>query len=170
MLHPAIVVSQSAMIHGQGLIALWPIAAGEVVWRLDPEAKRIPCAEVKTWSAEQLAVFRFVGFQCCAEDYAVCEGPDRYMNHSCDPNTWWIDSDTMVARRDIAPGDEVTADYSTSEIAVDFALTCRCGSPLCRGLVTNNDYLDPAWQERYGSHLPAHALQAIALARARQQV
>ena len=114
--------------------------------------------------AEQEA-FRLVGFQCDASHYAVCEGIDRYMNHSCDPNTWWSDDQTLVARRDIARGDEVTCDYATFETAVPFRMTCRCGSPLCRGEVTHLDCLSADWQRQYGLHLPTHVLAIIAAAR-----
>jgi hypothetical protein len=40
-------------------------------------------------------------------------------------------------------------------------IACACGSPLCRGRVTNGDHLDPTWRARYGRHLPAHLLRAI---------
>lgn len=36
-----------------------------------------------------------------------------YINHSCDSNTKVIGRLVIVARRDIAPGDELTIDYST---------------------------------------------------------
>jgi hypothetical protein len=38
--------------------------------------------------------------------------PDHYLNHSCDPNVWMIDEVTLAARRDIAKGEEVVADYA----------------------------------------------------------
>ena len=35
-----------------------------------------------------------------------------FMNHSCDPNVWMQDEVTLVARRDIQLGEELTADYA----------------------------------------------------------
>jgi SET domain-containing protein len=65
----------------------------------------------------------------------------RFINHSCDPN---CESDVVdghvyiVAIRDIAPGEELTYDYSLEVEAEtspgeerDYA--CRCGSVCCRG-------------------------------------
>jgi len=164
MLHHAITVREDGTIHGKGLVASAPIRSGEVVWTMDDGGRRVPCAEVATWPPEEQEAFHWVAYQCSDSEMAVCEGIERYMNHSCDPNTWWADDRTLVARRGIAAGEEVTYDYATTEIAVEWAMACACGSLHCRGLVTNHDYLDPAWQARYGDHLPSHVLRAIARA------
>ncbi len=78
--------------------------------------------------------------------------PNGYGNHGCDPNLWWIDAYTLAARRDIAPGEEITNDYATSTAAADFTMTCACGADLCRGTVTGADWLRPELRERYGEH------------------
>ncbi len=72
----------------------------------------------------------------------------RWINHSCAPNTevdsswderqkmaqpWWF------AVRDIEIGDELTYDYAFS---AHLAIPCHCGSPLCRGLIVDEDELD----------------------------
>jgi hypothetical protein len=36
---------------------------------------------------------------------------DGQGNHSCDPNTWWVDDFTFVTRREIAVDEEVTNGY-----------------------------------------------------------
>jgi uncharacterized protein len=77
---------------------------------------------------------------------------NHYGNHSCDPNLWWIDAYTLAARRPIAVGEEVTNDYVTSTGSADFTLACRCGSPLCRGIITGQDWRRPELQARYGDH------------------
>ena len=87
------------------------------------------------------------------------------MNHSCDPNTWWADGKSIVARRNIRPGEEVTYDYSTTDVDLVFEMECACGSSNCRGRISNLDYLDPTWREQYGSNLPPHVLTAIEFTR-----
>ncbi len=67
----------------------------------------------------------------------------------------------MIARRDIKPGEEITYDYATTEITLPFEMACGCGSPHCRGVVTNLDYRDPAWQAAYGLHLPDYTLRCL---------
>lgn len=80
----------------------------------------------------------------------------HYGNHSCDPNLWWADAYTLAARRHIDPGEEVTSDYGTSTGIADFAMACSCGSSLCRGVVTGEDWRLPELQARYGNHwIPA---------------
>jgi len=80
-----------------------------------------------------------------------------YQNHSCDPNTWWADDFTLVARRTIMPGEEVTFDYSTSESLENPEMPeCHCGSPICRGRLDPCDYLNEELIERYGTHFVSY--------------
>ncbi len=163
MLHPAIVASHDGSIHGVSLVATRKIETGEVVWILDEPT--YAWAEVESWNEERREAFDWYGFQCGVDRYSLPEGLSREMNHSCTPNLWWDGSTTLVANRDIEAGSEVTYDYSTCEVAQDFELKCSCGSPRCRGKISNRDYLDPAWQRQYGSHLPPHVLARIRLRR-----
>jgi len=80
-----------------------------------------------------------------------------YQNHCCDPNTWWIDDFTLVARRNISIGEEVTFDYSTCESMPNPEMPeCRCGAELCRGRLNPEDYLNPELIERYGDHFVSY--------------
>jgi SET domain-containing protein len=168
MLHPNIAVVENEVIHGKGLIATGIIKAGEMISRLTPNRPVYPIKEVLTWSQEEQDNLLIYGYQL-DDEYIVLEAePDRYMNHSCDPNTWWIDSDTMIARRDILPGEEITYDYATTEITIPFEMPCGCGTAICRKKVTNLDYLDLNWQARFADYLPAHTRKAIAAARAKE--
>ena len=60
--------------------------------------------------------------------FVVLGEPERYMNHSCANNTR-VEQFTDVAVRDILPGEEITSDYRSGGVAVDFV--CRCGAPNC---------------------------------------
>jgi hypothetical protein len=60
------------------------------------------------------------------------EFPLVFINHSCEPNSAFTGERTLVALRPIAPGEEVTMDYSTSEADVDWSMNCACGSTACR--------------------------------------
>ena len=87
-----------------------------------------------------------------------------YMNHSCAPTCWFVQGGEddeyeglMVATRDLAPGDELSYDYCTSE---DCDLTpawdCHCGAAQCRGLIDPQDWRRPELQERYRGHFLPH--------------
>lgn len=70
-------------------------------------------------------------------------GIDDYVNHSCQPNCGVRDDDGRVvlfALQTIAPGDEISFDYATTQAGGFFVFDCQCGSPACRGQV--GDFAD----------------------------
>ncbi len=69
---------------------------------------------------------------------------------------------TFAARRDIAPGEEVTDDYALLSADLAFRMECRCGSAACRGLVTNDDWRRLDLQERYAGHFSPFLNRRIA--------
>jgi SET domain-containing protein len=77
---------------------------------------------------------------------------NRFGNHSCDPNLWWTDQYTLTARRDIAAGEEVTSDYSTSCADPQYVLRCHCETYRCRQMVTGDDWRIPQLQRLYAGH------------------
>jgi hypothetical protein len=78
--------------------------------------------------------------------------PDRHLNHSCDPNSYQDfdgNSSFLVARRPIAPGEEITVDYNIN-ITHGTAWPCKCGASRCRGIVVGDFFLLPReWQFEY---------------------
>jgi SET domain-containing protein len=66
--------------------------------------------------------------------------PDRYLNHSCDPNAYiWYRGNAidLIARRPIEPGEEITVDYLINNAGGD-SWECKCGSQRCRGKTTSS--------------------------------
>jgi hypothetical protein len=76
------------------------------------------------------------------------DDPARYGNHSCDPNLWLADEVTVVTRRPVKVGEELTIDYGTMTV-VPWQMECSCGAALCRGVVTGDDWRRPDLRERY---------------------
>lgn len=91
-------------------------------------------------------------------------GPDQYLNHSCDPNLRMEDEVTLVARRDILSGEELTADYAMWEWDEDWVASwiCNCGSALCRGTITGKDWKLRELQGRYRHHFSPFITERIA--------
>jgi SET domain-containing protein len=76
------------------------------------------------------------------------DGSMLYTNHSCDPNLAIQGQIVLVAMRDIAPGEELTIDWATTDDG-DHQIQCRCGSVHCRGTVTGKDWTKKELQEKY---------------------
>ena len=135
-------------VHGRGVFATAPVRAGE---RLQVVGGTVFTGAEKAAGAVRLEPGREYNEGQLDEDLwivmPVDEGLNYFFNHSCDPN-----STGEVARRDIAAGEEVTMDYAI-EIADDgYVLApCRCGTALCRGSVTGDDWRRPELQARYGT-------------------
>lgn len=67
----------------------------------------------------------------------LMQPPERYINHSCDPNTYvkTVKGERLViARRNIAHDEEITYDYSVNG-GGDTLWTCSCGAKRCRHTV-----------------------------------
>ncbi len=68
-----------------------------------------------------------------ALDASVNSNELRYINHSCDPNTFMRRAYQKVefyTKRPIKKGEELTCDYG--ETHHDGKLPCQCGAPNCR--------------------------------------
>jgi len=139
---------RASPIQGQGLFARQAIAAAEIVavkgghiltreeWaQLEPQ---LGSAEIQI--SEQLFIAPTRPEQR--------EGSMLYTNHSCDPNIAIQGQIVFVAMRDIAPGEELTHDWATAD-DLDYTMTCRCGSPSCRGTITGKDWMKKELQEKY---------------------
>ena len=145
---------RASRIRGEGMFALEPIRKGEIVCRMG--------GTVMTESefAEFQSIRSFYSFVQIAENLYLVEdiettgSRDASMNHSCDSSTWMDDESTLVARRDIEPGEEVTVDYALFTTQSNWMLDtrCRCGSLHCRRIITGDDWLREDVQERYQGH------------------
>jgi uncharacterized protein len=95
------------------------------------------------------------------------EAPD-FINHSCEPNAGLDGQVAIVALARILPGEEVTIDYAMCDGSPYDEFDCECGSPLCRGHVTGEDWRSPVLWQRYAGHFSPYLSRRIeALRRAR---
>jgi uncharacterized protein len=152
-LHPAAEVRPS-LVAGEGLFASTHIRVGTAVSRLG--GRLVTGAELRRLLSRALHCGGgYVDTITVAEDTHLVPPAGQTNgkgNHSCDPNLWWAAPYTLVARRDIPAGEELTNDYSTSTGEENFVMPCRCGTTQCRGVVTGDDWKRPELQERYGNH------------------
>ena len=150
-LDPRIEVRRSGTA-GHGSFASAEIAAGDVVieWGGVVLTKdRLGSVRAEPDSEIPIGEGLFIVTPAGASDLR-----DYFLNHSCDPSLWMVDEVTFAARRALAAGEELTADYAfwQDEDALVASWTCACGSPLCRGRVTGADWRRPDLQSRYRGH------------------
>ena len=78
--------------------------------------------------------------------------PQRYLNHSCDPNVFLRYDDMrvdVVARREIQARDELTIDYLINNQGGN-SWPCRCTAERCRGETGSSFFAIPeAFQREY---------------------
>jgi len=141
-------------IAGRGLFARAAVPAGTVVSRLGGRL-------VSTSGLRELVAqardddHQYVNTIVVDENSHLVlppQTPNGRGNHSCDPNTWWLDAYTLTARRNITAEEEVTNDYATSTDQETFTMTCSCSSPLCRRVISGRDWQSAELQHRYGKH------------------
>lgn len=87
-----------------------------------------------------------------------------FINHCCDPNCWMKSNNpfTVIARRDIIPGEEVRADYAIWETDTTLSdFKCNCGSKDCRRIITLNDWKLPELQKKYENHFSPYLNKKI---------
>lgn len=89
------------------------------------------------------------------------EGPADWVNHSCDPNAGLSGQVVLVARRNIAPGEEVCYDYAMSDGSPYDEFECRCGAAGCRRWVTGNDWQNPNLRKRYAGYFSPYLQRRI---------
>jgi SET domain-containing protein len=131
-IYAALVVGRSAIV-GKGLFSGSRIPRGAKIGEFEGEV--IGLRESRR-RAKGRRIVAIVELERHALDATRSPRGFRFINHSCDPNTFircTRDRAEFYARRAIAPGEELTADYGESHH--DGKLPCRCGAARCRGFI-----------------------------------
>ena len=133
---------------GGGLFATSEIAPGQIVasfdgdyWNWDKSVSDLP-NESPDYTRDHTIQY------APGKSRDSAAGLGRYANHSCDPNCGIKNYFDLVAMRPIARGEQITWDYAMTEHN-DWFMTCRCGSPRCRKLITGYHNLPPEFRDAY---------------------
>lgn len=131
-------------VHGKGVFALRPLAAGELV--IEYTGERICWDEAldrhphDPANPEHTFYFQLEGGDVIDALYGG--NASRWINHACHPNCEAEEDDDgrvfIRALRDIAAGEELSYDYALSideryTAALKRRYACHCGAPDCRG-------------------------------------
>jgi len=140
----SLTVVKDAVAYGSALLAKRAFVAGEVIALFDDA----PFAE-QSYLTVQVGPGQHVQLDVLS-----------HLNHSCDPNTV-IDTTarTVVAARDIAPGEILNFFYPSTEWEMDRPFICQCGAPDCIRIVAGARHLSVEALSRVAVNL--HILRAI---------
>jgi len=116
-----------SQIEGQGLYALRPFAAGEIVLRWDV-SQLLDRGLLDSLPANERKYLHPFD----EDRIMIVQPPERYVNHSCNNNTEVRDF-CDVAIRAIASGEEITSNYGSDGSGSSFV--CGCGAANCRGVI-----------------------------------
>ena len=123
----AVVIDKSS-IEGCGVFAIRPFGKSESVLTIDDSRVVNDHAPLQAGEEERHCDYLEAG------RVVLMQPPERYINHSCNPNTYvkTVNGKRLViARRVIAAGEEITYDYSINSSG-DTVWFCRCGAARCR--------------------------------------
>lgn len=124
---------RASAIVGKGLYTPVAIAKGAKIGEF--EGEEIGLREARR-RARGRRIVAIVELERHALDATRSPRGFRFINHSCDANTFIRCTPSRAefyARRAIAPGEELTADYGESQH--NGKLPCRCGAARCRGFL-----------------------------------
>jgi SET domain-containing protein len=133
----------------KGVYALETIKEGAVVFQLQGTVTDTP-----TKYTIQVGWRRHLNFPTIRkanDDRDYCW---QFLNHSCNPNGYIDTADlTFRALRQIAPGDQITFNYLTTESAMAVPFQCICGATNCYGFIQGHNFLTPEEAARLASDM-----------------
>ena len=124
-------IVKNSKIHGKGVFANRSFKKGEIVIKYNlkelskEEFNKLPESEKHFTSKEKGKIWLF-------------PSPERFVNHSCEPNTNPNLNDKFdFAIRDIKKGEEILTDYTKDDVP-DLDMKCNCKSKTCKKIIKNN--------------------------------
>ncbi|KFE66537.1 SET domain-containing protein [Hyalangium minutum] len=143
-------------IDGKGLFATRDIPEGTVLMVWGGQVVDRKTIDYSQYRAETVVAISEAEYLALPRS-DTREALDVYLNHSCDPTAWLIDEVTIVARRPIQAGEEITTEFATwfdyePEVSYSENWACKCGSPLCRKALSAQDWRRADLQEKYAGH------------------
>ncbi len=149
---------------GKGLFTNTPLKQGDFIWsEKDLVHKQYTKQELEKLDPDYAKLSYWDGTHFTID----VDDPGNYMNHSCNPNTWWS-GNQLVAMRDIQKDEEITFDYATTDIYGingKSEMPCTCGEEICRKIIRPDDLLTfPKLRKKYTGHLPDYTVKWISAA------
>jgi uncharacterized protein len=142
-------------VHGLGVFTEAAFLQGDFVMPIDDSDPVLDRAALT--SQQEIFIDVFVGLDGTLRTIWM-KSPEKFINHSCDPNTL-VRTDMnsgvrkVLARKDLEKGEELTWDYALNIWEEWVApVRCACGTRDCRGMIEGNFFTLPRKTQR--AYLP----------------
>ena len=137
-------------IHGTGILLTEPVKKGKTISYIRGKIRRLKIKNLK----DSLSHSCWIGV---GKEVWIDPGyPFRYLNHSCEPTAGVKGKVTLVALKDLKPGEEVTVDYSLIEGDPAWFMNCQCGNKSCRRVIRSVEFLPPKTFKSYLPYIPSY--------------
>ncbi len=140
--------------HGVGAFAIAPIERDEVVGIRSGDVVSLDEAMRRDHELGGFSMQIDSEFSLSPTDAADVHETALFFNHCCEPNVGIRHQITFVAMKEIEIGEELSIDYAMN-VSHPYRMTCECGAPVCRGVVTGEDWRRADLQERYSGYFDA---------------
>ena len=121
------VIIKKSRIQGKGVFANANFKKGDIVMKWD-------ASMMLTKKEAKLIPKRYRKYLVCHKGkFIMSQAPEKYLNHSCDPNTKEGNL-CDIAIRNIKKGEELTTDYSTNALP-QLKMKCNCKSKKCKKVI-----------------------------------
>jgi hypothetical protein len=124
---PNTITVKPSKLHGKGAFTVKALKKDEVVLCFDPEILMTQFGAQQLPQKDQQYVTHVKGV-----GYVLLVGPERYINHSCEPNAY-AKGTCVVAAKEIKRGEEVTTNYCCDRVMLGFP--CKCKNNTCIGSI-----------------------------------
>lgn len=144
-----------AVVRGNGewhMVALQPFAEGERI--LSIEGEIVPEPSQRSIQVDEGKHVEIPEAEMKDLERVFDAYPWRFLNHSCAPSAR-VEGRKLLAVRALAPWEEITFDYNTTEDSMATPFKCRCGH--CGGrMIGGFSRLTRAGQRRLAPNLAPH--------------
>jgi SET domain-containing protein len=122
------IIIKDSEIDGKGVFAKRDFKEGEIIIDWADCSEKLTKEQFDKLSEDEKRYVSFVDEVC-----VLMKSPAKYVNHSCDANTYVVDF-CDVAKKDIKSGEEITGDYISEDAPIS-GFKCNCGSNKCKGIL-----------------------------------
>ncbi len=144
---------QNSKIHGKGIFALKNIRRGETVFTIT--------GKVVHWVVkdENSSLYGPCWVGMSKNRWIDPDGLANFLNHSCDPSCGIKGARRVTALRNIKHGEEITIDYSITEMDKLWHMKCNCKSLSCRKIVRSIQFLPKRVITKYTPFVPTYFMR-----------